>query len=128
MQHTMEKNTLTIVEGVPVLLWVPRFNDPSRSKIMLASMTAGFVDGVLGEISGKALFFFLNNENLVNKKTLSSRMFLWCLAIVLWLVVTGPDMDGCLWNSPFYVLILLVQMPSTLFLFGVLWDLMSAFL
>ena len=57
-------------------------------------MMAGFAVGVLGEISEEALFFFLNNENLVNKKTLWSCMFLWCLDIVLWLVVMMKGLIG----------------------------------
>ena len=64
----MEKNSLTTAEDVPALLWVPRTRGPSRSKIMLASMTAGFAIGALGGISGEAMLLFL--ENLVNEKTL----------------------------------------------------------
>jgi hypothetical protein len=75
MQHTsMEKNTLTTAEAVPVLLWVPRSRGLSRSQIMLASMTAGFVVGVLSEISGEALFSIPIDEETW------SRMLLWCLA------------------------------------------------
>ena len=92
MQHTsMEKNTLTTAEAVPVLLWVPRSRGLSRSQIMLASMTAGFVVGVLSEISGEALFSIPIDEETW------SRMLLWCLAnsILCLVVMEGlHDLSG----------------------------------
>jgi hypothetical protein len=71
----MEKNSLTTAEDVPVLLWVPRTRGPSRSEIMLASMTAGFAVGVLTEISEVALGFFL-----INEKNRWFYVLLWSLA------------------------------------------------
>ena len=71
----MEKNTLTSVEDVPALLWVPRIRGPSRSQIMLAFMTAGLAVGVLAEISEVALYLFL-----INQKNRWSYILLWSLA------------------------------------------------
>jgi hypothetical protein len=93
MQHnSMEKNTLTTAEAAPVLLRVPRSPGPSRSQSRLAAMTAGFVVGVLTEISGEALVLIS-----VDEKTLWPRMLLWCLAnsILCLVVMEGlHDLSG----------------------------------
>ena len=88
----MEKNSLTTAEDVSALVRVPRTRGPSRSKIMLASMTAGFVVGVLTEISREALFLIS-----VDEKTLWPRMLLWCLvnSILCLVVMEGlHDLSG----------------------------------
>jgi hypothetical protein len=116
----MEKNTLTTAEGVPALLWVPRTRGPSRSQIMLASMTAGFAVGVLTGISGEALCFFL-----VNDKQLWFYLILWSLANSTLCMVAVEGLfglsgkrrpkDGLMPTEvSFYVLTLLLHIPSTL--------------